>query len=146
MSEKEKVSIEKMASQIEAMPEELQRRCADVINGAAMALRPWQARRRRSEGPLSHASVTAPLKRRAKGRRHPPIYGGAGAGGEWQGPAAGSSPAAATTGGCGIPPGLPEKYKPQPVKAAPQDQAAPVQFRLGRAKEQAGGASPSPTG
>ena len=38
MSEKEKVSIEKMASQIEAMPEELQRRCADVINGAAMAL------------------------------------------------------------------------------------------------------------
>ena len=100
---------------------------------------------------------------------------------------AGASPAAATTGGCGIAPGLPEKYKPQPVKAAPSkadnirpyknkiktnvlvlrgdtqkpgresglplwsraeaiSTTAPVQFRLGRAKEQGGGASPSPTG
>lgn len=37
MKAEERMSAQQMAAQLEALPEELQRRCADVISGAAMA-------------------------------------------------------------------------------------------------------------
>ena len=94
----------------------------------------WQ-RRCASDYPSVTQSVTAPLTRGANGRtKFAPYTAAREQAGNGKALPAGSSPAAATTGVWDVPRRLPYKNKPRPVKAAPSDQAAPVQFRLGKKK------------